>query len=142
MDEEGRRFNRVASFFVFLRDNCTEGETYFPLVDVLDRDAANNDGALGKAWSQEGRITRGDMDDEKQGVKFRPITGNAIFWVNLDKKGRGDSRMVHAGLPVGEGEKIGLNIWPRKYYGWVDGARGKVKRGEGKGVEGKDWGFV
>jgi prolyl 4-hydroxylase len=27
---------------------------------------------------------------------------------------------VHAGLPVGEGEKIGLNIWPRKYFGYVD----------------------
>ena len=28
----------------------------------------------------------------------------------------GDRRVVHAGLPVGEGDKIGMNLWPRKFY--------------------------
>ncbi|KAF2464088.1 uncharacterized protein BDR25DRAFT_243513, partial [Lindgomyces ingoldianus] len=119
-DGSGRLFNRVASFFVFLRDNCTEGETYFPLVDVLDRDAESNGGSgkLVKRW--EGRASRGEKDGEALGVKFKPIQGNAVFWVNLDGEGKGDRRLVHAGLPVGEGEKIGMNIWPRKIYGVED----------------------
>jgi prolyl 4-hydroxylase len=25
--------------------------------------------------------------------------------------------VVHAGLPVEDGEKIGLNIWPRRFFG-------------------------
>jgi len=112
-DGTGRLFNRVASFFVFLRDNCTEGETYFPSVDVFDRDAERG-GNLEKLF--EGKAMRGEKDGEAKGIKFKPITGNAIFWVNLDKDGRGDRRLVHAGLPVGEGEKIGMNLWPRKYF--------------------------
>ncbi|KAF2001218.1 hypothetical protein P154DRAFT_596836 [Amniculicola lignicola CBS 123094] len=108
-DGSNKLFNRQSSFFVFLRDNCTEGETYFPLVDVLDNDS----GFKGKAM-------RGEKDGVQQGVKFKPITGNAVFWVNLDGEGVGDRRVVHAGLPVGEGEKIGLNIWPRRYFGKAD----------------------
>ncbi|KAF2785501.1 hypothetical protein K505DRAFT_380848 [Melanomma pulvis-pyrius CBS 109.77] len=112
-DGSGRRFNRVASFFVFLRDNCTEGETYFPAVDVLDRDAERG-GGIEKGFG--GKVARGEKDGATKGVKFKPIAGNAIFWVNMDNEGRGDRRLVHAGLPVGEGEKIGMNLWPRKFY--------------------------
>lgn len=117
-DGSGRLFNRVASFFVFLRDNCTDGETYFPLVDVLDKDAERK-GELEERW--EGRMSRGEKDGKAKGVKFKPITGNAVFWVNIPEgaRGQGDRRVVHAGLPVGEGEKIGMNIWPRKFYGWA-----------------------
>ncbi|PSN69657.1 hypothetical protein BS50DRAFT_661555 [Corynespora cassiicola Philippines] len=114
VDGSDRLFNRPASFFAFLRDNCTGGETYFPLVDVLDRDGERG-GRLEEGFG--GKVTRGEMDGEKKGVKFRPIKGNAVFWVNLDEEGVGDRRVVHAGLPVGEGEKIGMNIWPRKFYG-------------------------
>lgn len=112
-DGSGRLFNRPASFFVFMRDNCTAGETYFPAVDVLDRDAARG-GNLEASF--KGKVMRGEREGKKRGVKFRPITGNAVFWVNIGEDGRGDRRLVHAGLPVGEGEKIGLNIWPRKFY--------------------------
>jgi prolyl 4-hydroxylase len=108
-DGSGRRFNRVASFFVFLEANCTEGETYFPYVDVLDKDAERG-GDLENNFG--GKVRRHDDG----GVAFRPIAGNGIFWVNLDAEGRGDRRVMHAGLPVGEGVKVGLNIWPRKFY--------------------------
>lgn len=104
-------FNRVASFFVFLRDNCTEGYTYFPLVEP---------GSVDLEALYGGKVERGEMDGETMGVRFKPIRGNALFWVNLDEDGKGDTRVVHAGLPVGEGEKIGLNIWPRKYFGVVE----------------------
>lgn len=107
-------YNRVASFFVFLRDNCTDGYTSFPLVEPsssIDLEGLYN-----------GKIAHGEMEGESKGIKFKPIQGNAVFWVNLDKHGKGDRRVVHAGLPVGEGEKIGLNIWPRKYFGYADDA--------------------
>ncbi|KAJ4296217.1 hypothetical protein N0V90_006262 [Kalmusia sp. IMI 367209] len=110
-DGSGRLFNRPASFFVFLRDNCTEGETYFPGVDVLERDRQGGlEGLFGGKVRKDGR--RG----KEGGVRFKPIVGNAIFWVNIGEDGVGDRRVVHAGLPVGEGEKIGMNIWPRKFY--------------------------
>ncbi|KAI4661544.1 uncharacterized protein J4E78_004333 [Alternaria triticimaculans] len=116
--ENGRRvyYNRVASFFVFLRDNCTDGYTAFPLVEP----SSSTD--LEGLYS--GKVAHGEMDGEAKGIKFKPIQGNAVFWVNLDKHGKGDRRVVHAGLPVGEGEKIGLNIWPRKYFGYLDGDGG------------------
>jgi prolyl 4-hydroxylase len=75
------------------------------------------------------------MDGQAKGVKFKPIRGNAVFWVNLDKDGKGDRRTVHAGLPIGEGEKIGLNIWPRKYFGSVDDGE-KVRKAQ-KAWDGK-----
>lgn len=102
-------YNRLASFFVFLEDSCTGGETYFPLVEVDDISA----GLAGKV----SRGGRSDVEEERdKGVKFKPIKGNAIFWVNLDEEGRGDERVVHAGLPLGDGEKVGLNIWPRRMW--------------------------
>ena len=112
--ENGKRvyFNRVASFFVFLRDNCTEGYTYFPLVEPSSSVSLDS--------LYDGKVVRGEMEGEAKGIKFKPMQGNAVFWVNLDENGKGDRRVVHAGLPVGEGEKIGLNIWPRKYFGYVD----------------------
>lgn len=130
-DGSGRLFNRVASFFVFLKANCTDGETYFPLVEPPASSVE-----LEKWFG--GKVSRGVVDGEEKGVVFRPITGNAVFWVNLGGDGVGDRRVVHAGLPVGEGEvsccigcfgswvlilfaqKIGLNIWPRKFYGRED----------------------
>lgn len=94
---------------MFLEDNCTGGETYFPLVDVGEISS----GLAGKVM----KGGRSDVEEERdKGVKFKPIIGNAIFWVNLDEQGRGDERVVHAGLPLGEGEKVGLNIWPRRVW--------------------------
>ncbi|KAF2187695.1 hypothetical protein K469DRAFT_661716 [Zopfia rhizophila CBS 207.26] len=115
-DGSGRRFNRIASFFVFLKDNFTEGETIFPYVDVLDKDRERG-GDLEELF--KGKVSRGMEKGEQKGVKFKPITGNGIFWVNLDDKGVGDRRVIHGGLPVKDGVKIGMNIWPRKFYGGV-----------------------
>ncbi|KAF2281291.1 uncharacterized protein EI97DRAFT_463647 [Westerdykella ornata] len=125
---KGKLMNRPISFFVFLRDTCTGGETYFPLVEV--------DGGVVGDGKWEGRMAvgpvgggggGGDDDDggvgegrKRKGVRFTPITGNAVFWVNLDGEGRGDQRLVHAGLEVKSGEKVGMNIWARRFYGEVD----------------------
>ncbi|KAI1086880.1 hypothetical protein F5B19DRAFT_108110 [Rostrohypoxylon terebratum] len=101
----GKSWNRIASFFAILQDQCTGGETWFPLVNttVPSRD------------DQKGRQLWKTHEDG--GVAFRPIAGNALFWVNLFANGTGDDRTVHAGSPVREGLKTAMNIWPRKFYG-------------------------
>lgn len=96
--------NRISSFFayVYVRNDTTGGGTNFPLInaprsekwcDVVDCDAP---------WDT--------------GVTFKPVEGNAIYWENLwpDGSGKGDHRVVHAGLPVTSGDKIGMNIWTRQ----------------------------
>ncbi|KAI6084379.1 hypothetical protein F4821DRAFT_171421 [Hypoxylon rubiginosum] len=97
----GRSWNRVASFFAILQDECTGGETWFPLVNAT---------APAKA---DGRFWRTHEDG---GLAFRPVAGNALFWVNLFANGTGDDRTVHAGLPLEDGLKTAMNIWPRKFY--------------------------
>lgn len=99
----GSSWNRPASFLAILEDNCNSGETWFPNVDLRDPAAA----APGdKAWRRH----------EQGGLAFRPVKGNALFWVNLLANGTGDERVLHAGLPVESGLKIAMNIWPREYY--------------------------
>lgn len=87
---------------MFLEANCTEGETWFPHIKVPEMERVGEEKAM---WRER-----------EGGTAFRPVEGNAVFWVNLMPNGRGDGRVVHAGLPVGEGRKTGLNIWPRRFY--------------------------
>lgn len=48
------------------------------------------------------------------GVAFKPIPGNAIFWANLYPNGTGHAGVWHAGMPVLEGRKVGMNILTRR----------------------------
>ena len=48
------------------------------------------------------------------GVRFPPQTGAALMWYNIDRHGMLDERTLHAGAPVKEGEKWGMNIWLRE----------------------------
>ncbi|KAI0131484.1 hypothetical protein F4814DRAFT_457309 [Daldinia grandis] len=100
----GKSWNRIASFFAILEDQCTGGETWFPFVNTT---------ALSKADEKGQRLWRNHEDG---GLAFKPVAGNALFWVNLLQNGTGDERTVHAGLPVVEGLKTAMNIWPRKFY--------------------------
>ncbi|KAM0436131.1 hypothetical protein ACHAPT_003023 [Fusarium lateritium] len=45
------------------------------------------------------------------GVVFKVVPGNAVYWENFAADGRGYDETWHAGLPVEEGTKVGLNIW-------------------------------
>lgn len=106
--EEGRGgWNRPASFFVTLEDGCEAGETYFPNISA----AAPVGGLEGQGG--EGRFPW--REHEGGGIAFRPVKGNALFWVNLLGDGTGDERTRHAGLPVTGGTKTAMNIWPRRY---------------------------
>jgi prolyl 4-hydroxylase len=82
-----------------LEGECSGGETWFPYIDVK---------GLG-----EGKWRKLEGDG---GMAFAPRGGNALFWVNLHANGTGDERTVHAGLPLIEGRKTAMNIWPRKFY--------------------------
>lgn len=101
-----RVYNRVATFFVILQENCTEGETYFPYIKPINSQA-RDDGHGARVWREH----------EDGGMAFKPVAGNALFWVNLLSNGTGDSRVLHAGLPVASGTKTALNIWPRAFVG-------------------------
>jgi prolyl 4-hydroxylase len=37
-----------------------------------------------------------------------------VFWVNTRKDGTGYPEVMHAGMPVESGTKIGMNIWSWK----------------------------
>ena len=94
--------NRMTSFFVYIHvsSNTTGGGTNFPLIEP----------PLDERWC--GLV---ECDEPyANGVTFRPVEGNAIFWENLAPDGMGDSRTEHAGLPLTSGEKIGMNIWTRQ----------------------------
>ncbi|GLI82148.1 hypothetical protein PoHVEF18_010550 [Penicillium ochrochloron] len=98
--KDGRLCNRVASVFIFLEADCTGGETYFPRIESVASSLLHE----GKA------IQNGSFE----GVMFKPIPGNALFWINLPGNGTGDKRVLHGGLPVHTGTKTGMNIWPLK----------------------------
>lgn len=103
--------NRLSSFFAYVHvgNKTTGGGTQFPLLDAPQNEV----------WCARGLI---DCDAPwADGLTFRPVAGNAIFWRNLKVDGdsgtganEGDYRTLHAGLPIGTGDKIGLNIWTRE----------------------------
>lgn len=104
-----RSSGRVSSFMVYLEANCTGGGTHFPR---LAR-------PRGKEWCgfiecDEQRLQVAQESESislKDGIVFKPIAGNAVYWENLRVDGTGYPESFHAGLPVLNGSKIGLNIW-------------------------------
>lgn len=94
--------NRVSSFFAYVHvsNGTSGGGTNFPMLDA-PRDSR---------W-----CATLDCDEPyENGVTFRPIEGNAVYWENLFPNGLGDERTLHAGLPVTTGQKTGMNIWTRQ----------------------------
>lgn len=54
-----------------------------------------------------------ECEDGANGTVFKVAPGNAVYWENFhaDGTGRAYEETWHAGLPVEEGVKVGLNIW-------------------------------
>jgi prolyl 4-hydroxylase len=99
--------NRLSSFFVYVHasDDIVGGGTQFPLLDA----------PMDERWCEFVNCDA-EMED---GVVFRPVQRNAVFWRNLKrdagtKEYVGDRRTVHAGLPVQRGSKLGMNVWTRE----------------------------
>ncbi|KAF3398865.1 hypothetical protein DPV78_006476 [Talaromyces pinophilus] len=59
-----------------------------------------------------------DCSGDRNGTTFRPIAGNALFWMNVRGDGRRHPATIHAGLPVETGAKTIWNIWL-----WQDGSK-------------------
>ncbi|KAG9243191.1 2OG-Fe(II) oxygenase superfamily protein [Calycina marina] len=97
--------NRISSFFVYVdvAPGTTGGGTNFPVLNAPH----------GEEWCKTV-----DCDAQwEDGLTFRPVSGNAIFWMNMVDEGGemvGDERTLHAGLPVTSGSKVGMNIWTRE----------------------------
>lgn len=89
---------RISSFMVYLEANCTGGGTNFPRLRMPEE----------RKWCEFLECGTGE---DHEGVTFKPIKGNAIFWENVRSDGTGYKECWHAGLPVRSGTKIGLNIW-------------------------------
>jgi prolyl 4-hydroxylase len=120
-DGSTRKWNRVASFFAILEDDCTGGETHFPYVQGITKPSPYGE----VMWRGGVRRAEGEREEEVRplwreheegGLAFRPVAGNAVFWVNLHANETGDPRTRHAGLPLESGRKTAMNIWPRRYY--------------------------
>ncbi len=121
IDGSDRKWNRVASFFAILESNCTGGETHFPYVKGIVPPSPRAEpmwlgGTEDQIQRREKELKPLWREHEDGGLAFRPVAGNAIFWINLHANGTGDKRTNHAGLPLGEGRKTAMNIWPRRYY--------------------------
>ena len=97
VDKQGRKHNRIASFFIYLETNFTAGQTYFP---DLPHPPMNNS-----------RNERFSSTEDYKGLGVLPTLGSGLFWINLHDNDTGDTRTLHAGLPVGNGSKTGMNIW-------------------------------
>ncbi|KXT00736.1 hypothetical protein AC578_8226 [Pseudocercospora eumusae] len=91
---------RVSSFMVYVKDECRGGGTNFPRLEKPKDD---------ERWCKNGFLECGE--ERGEGVTFKPKKGAAVFWMNFDAEGRGYKETIHAGMPVLEGQKIGLNIW-------------------------------
>jgi prolyl 4-hydroxylase len=122
----GRLYNRVASFFLYLEDNCLGGGTEFPDLNLDESSIFAKKRGQAEAmeqldfWKTRIEIERkeNETSEHAQGVIFKPRKGSGVFWVNLHESGFGDQRVRHAGLPVHEGQKVGMNIWVKRDFGW------------------------
>jgi prolyl 4-hydroxylase len=101
-DLRARGAGRISTFMVYVDcDDCEGGATQFPLLNKPTADS----------WSPLLDPLAESDQHGKSGVAFRPIAGNAIYWENFRPEGRGYDELLHAGLPVTHGVKVGLNIW-------------------------------
>ena len=98
--------NRLSSIFVYLLADCAGGNTEFPMIN---RPSAEQ-------WCGTLQC-RDDKGQEVKWVEVIPKVGTAIFWYNLQPDGAVDVNTMHAGAPITNGTKAGLNIWTRE-RGW------------------------
>jgi prolyl 4-hydroxylase len=92
--------NIASTFFVYIHANCTGGGTNFARLTPPDDEM----------WCEFIDCDR-PLDE---GVTFKPILGNAVYWENLHVNDAGHLLTLHAGMPVTSGNKMGMNMWTWK----------------------------
>ncbi|KAL1895551.1 hypothetical protein Cpir12675_003189 [Ceratocystis pirilliformis] len=117
-------WGRVSSFMAWahVSDDIQGGGTEFPYLPRAEVRSGNSfwctfvECDASSTSSPEGGNEQQDILEHRpavEGVIFKPILGNAVFWENFraDGSGKGYQETFHAGLPVKQGSKVGLNIW-------------------------------
>lgn len=88
------------------------GQEYRPHLDALP--ATQNQ----RAWTALAYLNDGYAGGETHfpelGITVRGKTGDVLIFRNVDAKGRGDPRTIHAGLPVTQGVKWLATRWIRQ----------------------------
>ncbi|KAF2860735.1 hypothetical protein K470DRAFT_257752 [Piedraia hortae CBS 480.64] len=101
---------RESTFMVYVSasgDGGFEGGgTWFPRLSSPVSEECGND----SQWCEYI-----ECGGQREGVTFRPKAGRAVFWRNFDANGMGYKELIHAGLEVKKGVKVGLNIWTWYY---------------------------
>lgn len=113
-------WGRVSSMMAWVEgEELVGGGTEFPLLRGVEGrewcrfvecpDVKEKMEEKGEARIEENGQGKGTA--EQRGVVFKVVPGNAVYWENFAADGRGFEETWHAGLPVEEGVKVGLNIW-------------------------------
>lgn len=92
--------NIASTLFVYIHANCTGGGTNFPRLTPPEDEM----------WCEFIDCDR-PIDE---GVTFKPLVGNAVYWENLHTDDTGNLLTLHAGMPVTSGNKMGMNMWTWK----------------------------
>ena len=105
-------WGRVSSFMAWVdAEDLEGGGTEFPYLN-LGREADPRWCRFIECSPKAAPIeTPAGSSATPEGVIFKPIPGNAIFWENFRPDGNGYEETWHAGLRVTKGVKVGLNIW-------------------------------
>lgn len=86
--------------------------TIFGILDAECENCGTQFSSISVDWSMEDPRWCDFVEcDTLDALTFKAVPGSAVFWKNLHEDGSGDLRVLHAGLPVKEGRKLGLNIW-------------------------------
>ncbi|KAK7414377.1 hypothetical protein QQX98_006742 [Neonectria punicea] len=111
-------WGRVSSIMAWVNgsDGLRGGGTEFPLLPRPEGETewckfveCERKQEGGEEQQQDGEKEGGE--EHNHGVVFKVVPGNAVYWENFARDGRGYEDTWHAGLPVDEGVKVGLNIW-------------------------------
>ncbi len=94
--------NRASTFFVTLAADCENCGTQFPRLNV---DWTRQD----PRWCEF--VECGNLES----LTVNAVPGSAVFWRNLRDDHFGNPKTLHAGLPVPNGSKTGVNIWTREW---------------------------
>jgi hypothetical protein len=97
------------------------GEQFHPHHDFLDPDVPGFASYLEKFGQRiatvliylNGGYTGGETIFPKLGINYRGENGDALFFTNVDRSGRGDPLTMHAGTPPTSGEKWVFSQWIR-----------------------------
>lgn len=113
---------------VYLEANCTGGGTHFPRLErpvgeewcrFIECDVRRAYNSSSEEKEGNGARESANEVDLNEGVIFKPIKGNAVYWENMRSDGSGYAESWHAGLPVRSGVKIGLNVWSWYQHGYT-----------------------